>query len=449
VGLSSRAASGSEHVDECSVVARTSLVSLRRNTYWNIAGMGLPLLGVALFIPTLLTSLGNQAFGVVALIWTLIGYFGLFDLGVGRALTVVVGRQAAGPQNDGIQHAIWAGLLITTLTGLLGSALVWVLAAPLANDWLAIDPAWRADAEVAFKISALGVLPTVVTSALRGVLEGFGRFAVSNLIRMAFGFLMFGLPVLAIALHGPSLTWVALYLIAARFLFCLISFVPLRSCFEPATSWWQVKQQGRSLLSFGAWLTITGIVGPLMVYGDRFFVGIATGADQLPYYAIPQEGLLRLLILPTALCGALLPVYASMPATALWADYRKHRRRIAAIMLAVCAAAVLLATPVLSWWLTPEFATRAFPIVALMAAGVWANALAQLPYTALHARGQTRITALFHLGQLPVYLALLYWLASAYGLPGAAAAWFLRALLDLVLLQLAANRLFKGKQLDA
>jgi len=48
---------------------------------------------------------------------------------------------------------------------------------------------------------------------------------------------------------------------------------------------------------------------------------------------------------------------------------------------------------------------------------------------------------------LPVYLALLYWLAGAYGLPGAAAAWFLRALLDLVLLQLAANRLFKGDRL--
>ena len=201
------------------------------------------------------------------------------------------------------------------------------------------------------------------------------------------------------------------------------------------------------MLSFGVWLTATGIISPLMVYGDRFFVGIATGADQVPYYAIPQEGLLRLLILPAALCGALLPAYASMTVTALRADYRKNRRRIAAAMLAVCAAAVLLATPVLSWWLTPEFAEKAFPVVVLMAAGVWVNALAILPYTVLHARGKSRITALFHLGELPVYLTLLYWLAGAYGLPGAAAAWLLRALLDLVLLQLAAHQLFEGEQL--
>jgi len=424
-------------------------MSLRRNTLWNIAGMGLPLLGAALFIPMLLARLGNEAFGVVALIWTLIGYFGLFDLGVGRALTVAVGRQAADAQGGDVRHALWAGLLITTLTGLLGGALVWALAAPLSGPWLDIGPAWRDDAETALQIAALGVLPTVVTSALRGALEGHGRFAASNLIRMAFGFLMFGLPALAVELHGASLTWIALYLVAARFFFCLVALVPLRTNFRRATSWGGVKQQGRSLLSFGVWLTVTGIVGPLMVYGDRFFVGIATGADQLPYYAIPQEGLLRLLILPTAMCGALLPVYAAMADTALRANYRQNRRRIAAVMLAVCVAAVLLATPVLSWWLTPEFAARAFPIVVLMAAGVWVNSLALLPYTVLHARGQSRITALFHLGQLPVYLALLYWLAGAYGLPGAAAAWFLRALLDLVLLQLAVNRLFKGDSLAA
>jgi O-antigen/teichoic acid export membrane protein len=419
-------------------------MSLRRDTYWNIAGMALPLLGAALFIPILLGSLGNEAFGVIALLWTLIGYFGLFDLGVGRALTVAVGRQATNPQAKELSAVLWAGLLITALSGLMGGVLVWALAAPLVGNWLEIGLAWRDDAETAFKIAALGVLPTVITSALRGALEGYGRFATSNLIRLAFGFLMFGLPVLAVQLHGNSLTWVAVYLTTARFFFCLAALVPLRASLNRTISWQRLKQHGRSLLSFGTWLTVTGIVGPLMVYGDRFFVGIATAADQLPYYAIPQEGLLRLLILPTALCGALLPVYASMNVAAMRADYRKNWRRIAALMLAVCVVAVLLATPVLSWWLTPEFAEKAFPIVVLMAAGIWANALAQLPYTALHAHGKSRITALFHLGELPVYFALLYWLVEAYGLAGAAAAWFLRALLDLVLLQLATRRLFKG-----
>lgn len=411
--------------------------------------MGLPLLAAALFIPRTMHGLGDEAFGIVALIWTLIGYFGLFDLGVGRALTVLVGRQSADSQGSKVQHTLWAGLLIAALTGLLGGAVMWALAAPLARDWLGISPQWQRDAELAFVIAALGVVPTTVTSALRGALEGQGRFAASNLIRLAFGVLMFGLPALALELHSASLAWIALYLVASRFLFCLASLILLRASLRRPPAWARLKSQFASLFSFGFWLTVTGLVGPLMVYGDRFFVGIAVGANQLPYYAIPQEGLLRLLILPTALCGALLPVYAAMADTAMRTNYRKNRRRIAAVMLALCAAAVLLATPVLSWWLSPEFAHKAFPVVAWMAAGIWVNALALLPYTVLHARGKSRLTALLHLGELPVYFTLLYWLANAYGLPGAAAAWFLRALLDLVLLQLAANHLFKGEQLVA
>jgi GT2 family glycosyltransferase len=32
------------------------------------------------------------------------------------------------------------------------------------------------------------------------------------------------------------------------------------------------------LLNYGVWVTVTGIVGHLMVYGDRFFVSAAVGA---------------------------------------------------------------------------------------------------------------------------------------------------------------------------
>ena len=62
-------------------------MSLRHNTIWNLAGSGVPLIAAVAFIPFTLNRLGNEAFGVLTLIWALIGYFSLFDMGVGRALT--------------------------------------------------------------------------------------------------------------------------------------------------------------------------------------------------------------------------------------------------------------------------------------------------------------------------------------------------------------------------
>ena len=111
-------------------------------------------------------------------------------------------------------------------------------------------------------------------------------------------------------------------------------------------------------------------------------------------------------------------------------------------MLGACLAAALLAYPVLTVWLSAEFARAALPVVVVLCVGIWINSLAMLPYTLLHARGNPRLTALFHLAELLVYLLLLWWLSSWLGLLGAALAWVARVLLDLVLLQLAVRRLY-------
>jgi len=62
-------------------------VSLKKNTLWNLLGSGLPLIAAAACIRYCLQQLGKEAFGVLTLIWALIGYFSLFDFGAGRALT--------------------------------------------------------------------------------------------------------------------------------------------------------------------------------------------------------------------------------------------------------------------------------------------------------------------------------------------------------------------------
>ena len=71
----------------------TSGRTLARNTIWNMVGQGAPLL-VALFaIPLLIKGMGTDRFGVLTLAWAVVGYFSLFDLGLGRALTKLVAEK--------------------------------------------------------------------------------------------------------------------------------------------------------------------------------------------------------------------------------------------------------------------------------------------------------------------------------------------------------------------
>jgi O-antigen/teichoic acid export membrane protein len=64
---------------------------------WNLAGLSLPLLVAALTVPHLVEVLGKEKFGLLALAWGLIGYAGVLDLGIGRAVTQLVSRLRASP----------------------------------------------------------------------------------------------------------------------------------------------------------------------------------------------------------------------------------------------------------------------------------------------------------------------------------------------------------------
>lgn len=417
-------------------------MSLKRNTIWNLAGSGLPLIAAVGLIPFILSRLGAEAFGVLTLIWALIGYFSLFDMGVGRALTYELSKLRVANNENSISLTLKAGLLLTLAAGLLGAIVMLILAPQLATQWLKISPDLQNDTQLAFQIAALGVIPTTVTSGLRGALEGLERFDSSNINKIILGFCVFVMPAFSIWLHGNQLWIMTLYLVLVRVAIVILAGFQLRKyLLIPIIA--GIKEHIKPLLNYGVWITITGIVGPLMVYGDRFFVSAAVGAALLPIYAIPQEGLQRLLMVPTALCGALLPKLAAMEKHEAHVLFTQNYKRVTIVMFCICLLAALFAYPTLVWWISEDFATKALPIVLVLCIGIWLNSMALVPYTLIHAKGNPKTTALFHIFELFVYGAVLWWLANNYGLLGAAWAWVGRVALDLILLHVAANKLMK------
>ncbi len=428
-------------------------MSIRKNTLWNLAGSGLPLIAAAMSIPYTLHNLGNESFGVLTLIWALIGYFSLFDMGVGRALTYELSKINGDTSQKNKEHEISltlkSGLLVTVLTGVFGGLLILILSPKLAADWLKINPSMQGDSLLAFQIAAIGIVPTTITSGLRGALEGLERFQASNIIKFILGLCMFLLPALAILIHGNSLWMITLYLVLARFFVSIFAIYKLKKyLFEKIrekskNSFTTFKERSRKLISYGVWLTISSVISPLMVVGDRFFVSAVVGAIALPLYAIPQEGLQRLLILPAALSGALMPKLSQLtPASAkhlYWETYKK----LALTMFGVCLIAALLIYPAFTWWISEDFAVKTLPISLVLCFGIWLNSIAYLPYTFLHANGETKLTAIFHIIEFFIYVFLLWILTNRYGLIGAATAWTVRVGIDLALLHFMAVKLIK------
>lgn len=419
-------------------------MSLRRNIFWNLAGAGLPLLAGAAFIPYLVREAGVEVFGILTLVWALIGYFSLFDLGVGRALTQQVAQKRVAGRLAEVPALVKTGLLFAGAMGVLGGVLLALAVEPLAAHGLNVSPSLHADVVRALLIAATAVPFTTVTVGLRGVLEAYEDFRAVNLLRMALGVATFGLPALSVWCFGPSLTWIVALLMAARLVFVLAHWVWVRRHLAGHLGAARAgRQELRQLLSFGAWMTVSNVISPLMVTADRFVISAVLGAAVVAYYSVPSELLLRVLILPGALTSALFPRLASLIATDMASAARLYRRSLLLVTAVLVPLSAMLAFGAhwgISLWLGDAFADRAAPVASILALGLLFNGVAFVPFAAVQAAGMARVTAQLHVGEAFVYFPLLIFGLHEFGLAGAAFAWTARVGIDLLLLLLVAQR---------
>jgi O-antigen/teichoic acid export membrane protein len=421
-------------------------MSLKRNTAWNLVGNGLPFLVGVITIPYLINHIGVEAFGILTLIWGLIGYFSLFDFGLGRALTQQVAARLVSDDKSNIPHLVKSGLMFTFFTGLLGGAVLIVLARPLAFHWLKIDLALQDETLQCLMISALGIPLTTVATGLRGVLEAYEDFKAVNFIRMGMGVASFGLPALCVMWIGNSLVWVVVALVVTRVV-VLIAHVVLVNI-KLIEKWWASKSSSsdiRSLMSFGAWMTLTNIIGPLMVTSDRFVISATLGASVVAYYTVPFEALIRILIIPTAVSVTLFPRLASH----FVADVQKAKElyfrsiRVVALVLApICFIIAVGSNWGLTLWLGKEFASKSWLIVSILSIGLFFNGLAYIPFATIQANGQAKKTAILHIAELFIYVPLLFLFLNYFGIVGAAIVWVIRVAIDLLCLMIIAKKEF-------
>ena len=418
-------------------------MSLRRNTIWNLAGMGLPLLIGVFAIPYLYHALGAEKIGFLTLVWALIGYFSLFDFGLGRALTQQVSTCIANNQIERLPSLVKTGLIFTIFAGLAGAGILFVLAYPLAMQWLNVSKAIQHDVFISLLLAAFGVPMTTLTTGLRGVLEAYEDFQQVNVLRMLSGISNFVLPVLSINFFGPSLSWIVSGMVLSRAILVIAHFFIMNARFPNGWSAVSFSQaQLGQLFSFGAWMTVSNVVGPLMVTADRFLISATMGASVVAYYTVPAEFLIRLLILPAALTSALFPrltAFISTKPNEAKILYKKCLKAVTLTLLPVCILIACLSKLGLTLWMGSAFAEQSWVIVCVMSIGLFINGIAHVPFAAIQALGNAKFTAYLHVIELIFYIPLLLICLHFFGLLGAAIAWSIRIFFDAIALLIVVN----------
>lgn len=408
-----------------------------KNTVINLVGQLLPLLVGIITIPMLIRGLGTERFGLLTLAWVVIGYFSLFDLGLGRALTQIIARCLDKEGETELPGLVWTALAIMAVMGLVG-ALIAVSSTPLLIAKVFKMPEQlRPETVQAFYLLSLSIPIVVISSGCTGILTAYQRFDLIYFVRTPLALTNYIVPLLVLP-FSRSLVPVTLLLVVSRLVSCIAQFwLCLRVMPSLRAEKRFVSGAIKELLSFGGWMTVSNIIWPFMVYLDRFAIGAVISVAAVAYYATPYEMATKLWILSGALIASLFPAFAAGNNDDVNHSIQLLRKSITAIFVFIFPIVLVMVTfsqEILTIWLGRDFADQSALVLQWLAAGVLINSVAHIVSTMIQGRGRPDLTAKIHLLELIFYLPFLWWVLTRHGIAGAAAAWTVRVTVDGLLL---------------
>jgi O-antigen/teichoic acid export membrane protein len=168
------------------------------------------------------------------------------------------------------------------------------------------------------------------------------------------------------------------------------------------------------------------------------------------YYVTPYEVVTKLLLIPSALMAVLFPAFTLAGS--------KDRRRAIILFDNSINFIVILLSPIvilsntfayegLYYWLGLDFSINSTTVFQLITIGVYFNSIAQAPYGLIQSHGRPDLTAKLHVSELPFYFLILWISIVNYGIVGAAFAWMLRSMVDMIMLFEIARKLLSLRNL--
>jgi O-antigen/teichoic acid export membrane protein len=416
---------------------------LARNSLLNFIGQVVPLFVGVVSIPLIVRGLGTERFGLLALAWVIVGHSAIFDLGLGRATIKFVAEALGKGQEEEVPHLVWTAVTVQVILGLIGALVLVGLTPVLVERILNIPPGLIGEARTTFYLLAFTVPIVIISSSFQGVQEAYQRFDLVNAVKIPTNSFTYLLPLVGLLL-GFRLPGIVLLILLARF-GALVTFVAMNLRQTPELKRCSVSLNlFPSLFSFGGWVTLSNIIGPILQYFDRFVIGSLLTMSTVAYYTVPFEVITRLWIIPSSLVLTLFPAFSRIAIICKEDLQRLYVRSIKYLFLStgpIVLILVVFADDILRLWLGVDFARQSTVVFQILLLGTLVGLLSPVSGALLQGLGRPDILAKLYLLYLPPNIGLVWLLVQTMGIAGAALSFALRTFIDSVLLFIISAKL--------
>ncbi len=400
-----------------------------KNSLYGVLEFAWPILLSIAVTPFIVRQLGIDAYGILSIVSVTLGFFAIFDLGLGLAAVRDIAEHYEKKDYIEINRVLSSILLTYLVIGTFGALVIVFAADFLTTQVINIPAQYLEVAKFAFYVAAFGFLFNMIIGVLGSIPKAIQRYDVSTKISIVFGtltsllmvlilYLGYGLKEVVILNLGISIVTGIVYIIVAK---RLIPQIKIRFKFY--------KDIFFRLFKFGGFFLITGISGMVLLQLDKLLIGSLISVSLVTFYVIPSSITQRIQGLITSSVNILFPVTSALHGTGQIEKLQKVYRSVVKVVLVIATS---IAVPVfifagqfLLYWLGPDFARESTTVMMFLVPTYLILGITSVPWSICLGVGKSNINALFSVLVAVLNVLLIFVLYKPFGLNGVAAAYFL------------------------
>jgi O-antigen/teichoic acid export membrane protein len=393
--------------------------------------------------PALIHTLGPDRWGVFTLALSLVGMFGIFDFGIGRAITKNIAEAIGSGTVEQLASQIKTSLFVLFGFGIAGSLVMAACTEIWIRTSLKIPPALVSEARYSFLVLCLIVPWIVLGGGMWGILSAYQQSKAAMIISMPLTVMYYVGPLFVYRLTH-SLVYVTALMVVLRLAATVFFWRKCRQSIPELTSAKVDFSTLGPVFALSGWMTISNVLWPVLAYVDRFTIASLVSTAAVGYYSTAGDLVTRLYLIPAAITGSIFPAIAAQNGKDPQKACELIRHGILTITSAifpVSAVLLVFGTPLLKLWLGAEVASHISPLLPWFALGLILAASDTLITGAIDSLGHPKINSQFSIAELLLYVPFMAVCAKFAGLQGAAIAWALRAFFDVAVRLILLSRI--------
>ena len=325
---------------------------------------------VGIFLsPFILHRLGDTAYGIWILIFSITGYYGMFDLGIRSSIIRYVSKYSATDEKDKLARFVNTSLVTYTGIGIVCMSVTTALSA-FVERLFHIPPDMQAQARQLLIMTGAAVSLGFPLGVFGGMLEGLQRFYILNWTNIG-STLLRAVLIVYFLNRGHGLLVVALITVGLPVLSSILrGIIVFRLCPVPLGLRYVDRESFRHMATYGGTTFLVIVAGRLRFRTDELVLGGMMSAAAITYFSIGARIVDYAQEFVSSMAQIFVPMSSQSEATGDMDRVRKiyvaGNRVSAMLILPITAILILLGKHVIRIWVGAAYIPRSYPVLVVL-----------------------------------------------------------------------------------